>query len=91
MKILILGGDGYLGWPTAIHLSALNYEVYVVDNYMRRKLMEEHNVKPLYTVLQLPERVNAWKNQREREIKYFIGDLNNWEWSNEIFNKTTQQ
>ena len=47
MKILILGGDGYLGWPTAIHLSALNYEVYVVDNYMRRKLMEEHNVKPL--------------------------------------------
>ena len=52
MKILILGGDGYLGWPTAIHLSALNYEVYVVDNYMRRKLMEEHNVKPLYPVLQ---------------------------------------
>lgn len=88
MKILILGGDGYLGWPTAIHLSALNYEVYVVDNYMRRKLMEEHNVKPLYPVPQLPERVSAWKNQSSREIKYFIGDLNNWEFVSEIFKKT---
>lgn len=88
MKILVLGGDGYLGWPTAIHLSALNYEVYVVDNYMRRKLMEEHNVKPLYPVLHLPERINAWKNQSSREIKYFIGDLNNWEFVSEIFKKT---
>jgi len=88
MKILILGGDGYLGWPTAIHLSALNYEVYIVDNYMRRKLMEEHNVEPLYPVFHLPERINAWKNQSSREIKYFIGDLNNWEFVSEIFKKT---
>jgi UDP-sulfoquinovose synthase len=88
MKVLILGGDGYLGWPTAIHLSALNYEVYVVDNYMRRKLMEEHNVKPLYPVLHLPERIKAWKNQSSQEIKYFIGDLNRWEFVSEVFKKT---
>ena len=85
MKILILGGDGYLGWPTAVHLSSLKHEVYVADNYMRRKLMKEHNVEPLYKVLDLKKRVNLWKEHSAQEIKYFIGDLNNWDFVNEIF------
>lgn len=87
MKVLILGGDGYLGWPTAIHLSSLKHEVYVVDNYMRRKLMQEENVDLLYPVPNLHERVQAWKEQSSEEIKCFIGDLNNWEFVSEIFSK----
>ena len=75
MKVLILGGDGYLGWPTAIHLSSLKHEVCVVDNYMRRKLMQEENVDLLYPVPNLHERVQAWKEQSSEEIKCFIGDL----------------
>ena len=38
MKILILGGDGYLGWPTAMHFAHKGHDVYVVDNYSRRKI-----------------------------------------------------
>ena len=41
MRILILGGDGYLGWPTAMHLSARGHDVTVVDNYLRRQMVTE--------------------------------------------------
>ena len=41
MKILILGGDVYLGWPTAMHLSAAGHDVAVVDNYLRRRMCAE--------------------------------------------------
>ena len=37
MRVLILGGDGYLGWPTAMRFSSLGHEVHVVDNYLRRR------------------------------------------------------
>jgi UDP-sulfoquinovose synthase len=47
MRILILGGDGYLGWPMAMNLSTLDYEVYVVDNYLRRRLQRETRMPPL--------------------------------------------
>jgi len=39
MRILILGGDGYLGWPTAMHFSNRGHEVHVVDNYLRRRAL----------------------------------------------------
>ena len=41
MRILILGGDGYLGWPTAMRFSSLGHEVHVVDNYLRRSAHRE--------------------------------------------------
>ena len=50
MRILILGGDGYLGWPTAMRLSAKGHEVAVVDNYLRRRLCLEEDVPPLFEV-----------------------------------------
>lgn len=87
MKILILGGDGYLGWPTAMNLSALKYEVYVIDNYLRRKLMQEQNVEPLYSVPNLHQRVNIWNNQNSKKITCYIGDLNNWEFVSDVFAK----
>ena len=37
MKILILGGDGYLGWPTSLYLSARQHDVYVLDNFVKKK------------------------------------------------------
>jgi UDP-sulfoquinovose synthase len=48
MRILILGGDGYLGWPTAMHLTTKGHDVAVVDNYLRRRLCREENVEPLF-------------------------------------------
>lgn len=85
MKVLILGGDGYLGWPTAIHLSASGCEVAVADSYLRRNLMRDENAEPLYPVLDLKERILAWKAHSGKEISCFIGDLNEWDFMATIF------
>ena len=60
MKILILGGDGYLGWPTALHLSALGHDVAVNDNFARRGYDEEMGVDSLIPIASLEERIAAW-------------------------------
>lgn len=74
MKILILGGDGFLGWPTAMHLSNKGHEVMVVDNYLRRNLARELNVEPLFDNPNLHKRVKIWKKVSGKEIKIEIGD-----------------
>ena len=58
--ILILGGDGYLGWPTAMYFSQRGYAVTVVDNYSRRNLCTAIDVGMLYPVPSLPERAKIW-------------------------------
>ena len=73
--VLILGGDGYLGWPTAMHFSARGYEVTVVDNYFRRHVCDELSVGMLYPVPTLVERARIWHEKTGFEIKVIIGDL----------------
>lgn len=85
MRVLILGGDGYLGWPTAMHLSSKGHEVAVADNYLRRNLMRDEDVEPLYPVLNLKERVRAWKEHSGKDIACYIGDLNEWDFVAKIF------
>ena len=85
MRVLILGGDGYLGWPTAMHLSANGHAVAVADNYLRRNLMREEDVEPLCPVLNLHERVRAWKEHSGKDITCHIGDLNKWDFVAKIF------
>lgn len=75
MRVLILGGDGYLGWPTAMHLSAVGHEVAVVDNYLRRRLAREEDVEALAPVPNLNERVRLWREASGHEIRTWIGDL----------------
>ena len=58
--ILILGGDGYLGWPTAMYFSQRGYDVTVVDNYFRRNACTELDVGMLYPVPTLIERAKIW-------------------------------
>ena len=50
MNILVLGGDGYLGWPTALHLSALGHKVTVADNLVRREYDPEMGVDSLVPI-----------------------------------------
>jgi UDP-sulfoquinovose synthase len=88
MRVLILGGDGYLGWPTAMHLSAMGHNVTVVDNYLRRDLMRNENVDPLYPVLDLNGRISVWKEVTGRKIELHIGDLNQWSFVSHVFKKT---
>lgn len=85
MRVLILGGDGYLGWPTAMYLSANGHQVAVADNYLRRNLMRNEDVEPLYPVPNLHERVRAWKEYSGKDIACYIGDLNEWDFMVKIF------
>jgi UDP-sulfoquinovose synthase len=75
MQILVLGGDGYLGWPTALHLSALDHEVGVCDNFARRGYDEEMGVESLVPICTLEERIAAWKELTGKTIKSYVGDL----------------
>jgi len=91
MRVLILGGDGYLGWPTAMHLTAHGHEVAVVDNYLRRRLCKEENVEPLFEVPNLHERAALWEVGSEYKISVFIGDLNQWDFVEEVFKSFTPE
>ncbi len=75
MSILILGGDGYLGWPTAMHFSNRGYDVTVVDNYFRRNACTEMDSGMLYPIPTLIERARIWHEKTGHEIKVVIGDL----------------
>jgi len=85
MKILILGGDGYLGWPTAMHLSANGHQVAVADNYLRRSLGRAENVEPLVEVPNLHQRTALWETLAGYHIPVFIGDLRQWEFIEDVF------
>lgn len=84
MRCLILGGDGYLGWPTAMHLNRCGHEVMVVDNYMRRRLSEEHDAMPLVSPPLLPERCRLWKAATGLDIQYAVGDAANYEFLSKV-------
>lgn len=75
MRILVLGGDGYLGWPTALHLSNLGHEVAVNDNFARRGYDREMGVDSLVPIYPLDERIAAWQEVSGKTIKPYVGDL----------------
>ena len=75
MRILILGGDGYLGWPTALHLSDGGHRVAVLDNYARRGYDLELGVQSLVPIEPLPVRLRAWREASDQDISCYIGDL----------------
>jgi UDP-sulfoquinovose synthase len=79
MKILVLGGDGYLGWPTAMYLSARGHAVGVIDNFAKRRWEMELNVEPLMPIRTLHDRVKAWHEVTGKKIDLFVGDLRNYE------------
>ena len=89
MRILILGGDGYLGWPTAMNLSANGHEVAVADNYLRRQIYREENVEPLFETPNLNQRAQLWKDISGYDLPVFIGDLMQWDFVEELFHKFT--
>jgi len=75
MRVLVLGGDGYLGWPTAMNLSAHGHEVAVADNYLRRQLVTRSGSDSLTPILTLPQRAAAWQEVSGRTIDVHLVDL----------------
>ena len=78
MKILVLGGDGYLGWPTAMHFAASGDEVWIADNFAKRKWELEDGIEPLLPTPTLHRRVQCWNTSDSgSEIRMKVGDLIN--------------
>ncbi|MCI0400588.1 MAG: NAD-dependent epimerase/dehydratase family protein [Gammaproteobacteria bacterium] len=77
MRVLILGGDGYLGWPTAMHFSAAGDDVWVADNFAKRKWELEEGIAPLVAVPTLHRRIRRWKALTDKTMHIRVGDLTN--------------
>jgi UDP-sulfoquinovose synthase len=71
----VLGGDGYLGWPTALHLSQSGHEVAVADNFARRQYDYEMGVDSLVPIESLHTRARVWRELTGKEIAIYVGDL----------------
>ncbi|MBX3066688.1 MAG: NAD-dependent epimerase/dehydratase family protein [Anaerolineae bacterium] len=85
MRVLILGGDGYLGWPTAMYFSQRGHEVAVVDNFLRRRMHLERGTDSLTPIRPLQERVQAWKEVTGKDIAVYVGDLASWDFTSQVF------
>lgn len=70
VKIAILGGDGFCGWPASLHLSDLGHDVVIVDNLSRRRIDEELGAESLTPIASIEERLAAWKEVSGKEIGY---------------------
>jgi UDP-sulfoquinovose synthase len=75
MRVLILGGDGYLGWPTAMRFSGKGHDVAVVDNFARRRWHQEAGTDSLTPIATLEERIAAWKEVSGKTIESHVGDI----------------
>jgi len=75
MKVIILGGDGFCGWPTSVHLSNLDFEVIIVDNLSRRNIDNELEVSSLTPIAPIGKRLATWKNVTGKEIKFHNIDI----------------
>ena len=79
MKIGVLGGDGYCGWATALHLSAQGHTVAIVDNYVRRLWDHELGAQTLTPIRPLADRLRVWNELSGRQIELFVGDVTDYE------------
>jgi UDP-sulfoquinovose synthase len=85
VKILILGGDGYLGWPTAMQLATRGHEVALVDNFLRRAMSVELGAGSLTPILSLQERVRAFAEVTGHRVRADIGDLTDPQFVDRVF------
>ena len=74
MRILVLGGDGYLGWPQSLYLSSKGHDVTIFDNLARRHFDLERGFDSLLSIQTAHERIAAWKAVSGRQIQLVIGD-----------------
>jgi UDP-sulfoquinovose synthase len=86
-RVMIIGGDGYCGWATALHLSQRGYAVSIVDNLCRRSMDDQLGFNSLTPIKGIHERVRKWKEVSGRDIDLFIGDVCDYEFLSASFTK----
>ena len=75
MKILVLGGDGFCGWPTSLHLSAAGHDVAIVDNLSRRNIDNELEICSLTPIKHMSERIKGWSAASGNQISFHNIDI----------------
>ncbi len=75
MRIAVLGGDGFCGWPTALHLSMMGHDVTIIDNLSRRRIDEELGVESLTPIRSTDERIATWNKLTDRSVDFVPLDL----------------
>ncbi|GAB3170735.1 NAD-dependent epimerase/dehydratase family protein [Myceligenerans halotolerans] len=75
MRVLVLGGDGYLGWPQALYLSAIGHEVHTADNLARRRFDEHHGFDSLVPIAAPEARIARWRDLSARDVTFHTVDL----------------
>ena len=85
MRIIVAGGDGFCGWPTALYLSKQGHDVTIIDNMVRRKWDDELRSNSLTPILPLEERVKRWEEKTGKHIAVYDCDLMHYDFLKEIF------
>ncbi|MDX5594298.1 NAD-dependent epimerase/dehydratase family protein [Pseudovibrio sp. SPO723] len=75
MKIIVLGGDGFCGWPTALHMSNLGHDVIILDNLSRRRIDEEMGTNSLTPISGVGDRLDAWFDRTGHVIRFIELDI----------------
>src|ERR1700746_2313842 len=75
MRVLVLGGDGFCGWPTALYLSDRGHDITILDNLSRRKIDVDLEVDSLTPIIPIGDRLAAWREVSGREIRFINVDL----------------
>jgi UDP-sulfoquinovose synthase len=90
MKVLVIGGDGYLGWPTALYLANKNFKVCVIDNFSKRKIELDNGINPLQILNPLTTRIADWnrfiKNDKKK-IEFYSGDILNQRFVDKVLSR----
>src|ERR1700683_5322508 len=79
MRIVVLGGDGYCGWATALYLSNKGHQVSIADNFVRRQWDSELGVQTLTPIRPLAERLGVWRELTGKTIELFVGDVTDYD------------
>lgn len=79
MKVLVIGGDGYCGWATALYLSNRGYEVGILDSLVRRHWDAQLCVDTLTPISPIQQRIQRWRDLTGKSIDLFIGDITNYD------------
>ncbi|AZB64081.1 NAD-dependent epimerase/dehydratase family protein [Cereibacter sphaeroides] len=79
MRIAVLGGDGFVGWPTALHLSDLGHEIHIVDNLSRRWIDTELGVQSLTPMDSIQERCRIWHQETGQRLHFHLLDLREYD------------
>jgi len=88
MRIIVAGGDGFCGWPTALYLSKKGHDVTIVDNFSRRRWDEELKSNSLTPIVSLESRIHCWNECTNKQIAIHKGDLTEYGFLCDVLNET---